>query len=126
MSNHVTLPLGGNSPATDLFGVAGSTNAEPRHADVCPPGYERQPPAPAQPGASNPVCKAQLAARAAKPVSARLPRLLTIPEVADHLKISTKTVRRWIDRGDLHAYRVGRQLRIAEEDLSTCPAFRRV
>ena len=59
-------------------------------------------------------------------MSARLPRLLTIPEVAAHLKISTKTVRRWIERGELHAYRVGRQLRIAEEDLSTCPAYRRL
>jgi len=126
MSNHVALPLGGNPPATDLFGVAVSTNAEPRHAAVRPANYEPQPPVPAQSGASNPVCKTQLAARAVKPAPVRLPRLLTIPEVADYLKISTKTVRRWIDRGDLHAYRVGRQLRIAEEDLSACPSYRRL
>lgn len=124
MSNHVALPLGGNPPATDLFGVAGSTNAEPRHADVCPASHERQPEA-AQPGAGTCGSNPKLATRVAKPAAVRLPRLLTIPEVADYLKISTKTVRRWIDRGDLHAYRVGRQLRIAEEDLSACPAFHR-
>lgn len=126
MSNHVTVPLGGNPPATDLFGVAASTNAEPRHADVCPASDERQPPATAQSDPSNPGCKTRPAARAVKPAAARLPRLLTIPEVAAYLKISTKTVRRWIERGELHAYRVGRQLRIAEEDLSVCPAYRRL
>lgn len=125
MSNHVTLPLGGDPQATDLFGVAGSSNTEPRHADVCPASHQRQPAAAVQPGASTSGSKAKLAACAAKPAAVRLPRLLTIPEVADYLKISTKTVRRWIGRGDLHAYRVGRQLRIAEEDLSVCPSCRR-
>ena len=44
-------------------------------------------------------------------------RLLDIPEVGRRLDICDKTVRRFIARGDLHAYRVGRQLRISEEEL---------
>ena len=47
----------------------------------------------------------------------RLPRLLTIPEVAEHLRLSTKTVRRLIDRGSLSSHRVGHLIRITESDL---------
>jgi excisionase family DNA binding protein len=43
--------------------------------------------------------------------------LLTIPDVADICRVSTKTVRRWIKAGDLVAIRLGNQLRIAPEDL---------
>ena len=48
-----------------------------------------------------------------------LPSLLTIDQVAQHLQVSTKTIRRWIDAGDLTAHRLGRQLRISEPDLMT-------
>ena len=44
-------------------------------------------------------------------------RLLTIPEVADRLRVNQKTVRRWIDMGELAAYKLGRQWRISERDL---------
>ena len=46
-------------------------------------------------------------------------RLLTIQEVAETMRISEKTVRRLIKRGDLIAYKVGDrgQLRIKEQDL---------
>jgi len=44
-------------------------------------------------------------------------RLFTIQEVADHWQVSTKTVRRWIDDGDLAAFKLGRQWRIADKDL---------
>lgn len=43
--------------------------------------------------------------------------LLDIPEIGRRLDVCDKTVRRFIARGDLHAYRVGRQLRVSEEDL---------
>ena len=49
--------------------------------------------------------------------SPRLPELLTIDEVAERLKVSTKTVRRWIERGELRIYRLGGQIRVSEEDL---------
>ncbi len=44
-------------------------------------------------------------------------RLHTIADVADRLQVSSKTARRWIDAGDLVAHRLGRQLRISEQDL---------
>lgn len=48
----------------------------------------------------------------------RLPRLLSIPHVAEHLGVCTKTVRRLIDAGGLPTTRVGRTIRIAEPDLA--------
>lgn len=47
-----------------------------------------------------------------------LPVLYTVAEVANLLKVSIKTVRRWIDADELVAHRLGRQLRITESDLS--------
>ena len=44
-------------------------------------------------------------------------RLRTIQNVADECQVSTKTVRRWIDDGELAAYKLGRQWRIADKDL---------
>lgn len=53
-----------------------------------------------------------------KPASpAIVPALFSVPEVADLLKVSTKTVRRWINQGDLAVHRLGRQIRISEPDL---------
>jgi excisionase family DNA binding protein len=40
--------------------------------------------------------------------------LLSVREVAERLKVSTRTVQRLVRRQDLRAYRVGRQLRIPE------------
>lgn len=51
-----------------------------------------------------------------KPPS-RPPALLTIPDVADRLQVSIKTVRRWIVSGDLPTVRLGRQIRIQPKDL---------
>ena len=48
-----------------------------------------------------------------------LPRLLSIPHVAEHLGVCTKTVRRLIQSGELLATRVGRAIRITETDLGT-------
>jgi len=44
-------------------------------------------------------------------------RFLTVPEVADELGVSTKHVRRAIDRGDLPIHRFGRAVRVARADL---------
>ncbi len=43
--------------------------------------------------------------------------LLSIADVARRCQVSEKTVRRWIDAGDLVAYRLGRQWRIDPADL---------
>ena len=51
-----------------------------------------------------------------KPPS-RLPRLLSIPHIAKHLGVCTKTVRRLIQSGELLATRVGRAIRVTETDL---------
>jgi excisionase family DNA binding protein len=43
---------------------------------------------------------------------------LTIREVAERLKVSQRTVRRWIDQGYLQVIKLGRTVRIDEENLS--------
>ena len=43
--------------------------------------------------------------------------LRSVEEVAPVLGVSTKTVRRLIDRGDLLAHRVGRCIRVSDADL---------
>jgi excisionase family DNA binding protein len=45
------------------------------------------------------------------------PRFYSIDEVADLLRVSLRTVRRWIKGGKLRAHRFGRTLRIAHDDL---------
>jgi excisionase family DNA binding protein len=44
-------------------------------------------------------------------------RYLTLPEVAEQLKVSRRTVYRWIKSGDLDAYQFGREYRITESAL---------
>lgn len=43
---------------------------------------------------------------------------MTVPEVADELRVSRMTVYRRIHDGELKAVRIGRGLRVAEKDLS--------
>ena len=57
--------------------------------------------------------------------STDLSRLNTLSEVADRLQVSSKTIRRWIEAGDLVAHRFGRQLRISEADLQAFIRMRR-
>lgn len=45
------------------------------------------------------------------------PRLLTVAMVADRLAVSPKTVRRWVEAGELRSHRLGRAVRIGEADL---------
>ncbi len=66
--------------------------------------------------------------RAAPPrptTACRLPRLLAVNEVAALLQVSSKTVRRWIERQELRTHWLGRQLRVSEEDLAAFLGQRR-
>jgi excisionase family DNA binding protein len=49
----------------------------------------------------------------------------TITETAEMLRVCTRTVRRWIDRGELIAHRFGNAVRIAEPDLRAFLAVHR-
>lgn len=49
----------------------------------------------------------------------------TIAETAGLTGVCTRSVRRWIDRGDLVAHRFGRAVRIAEADLRAFLAVHR-
>ncbi len=51
--------------------------------------------------------------------------LLTIGQTADVCQVSDKTIRRWIERGELVAHRLGRQWRIAQKDFDTFLKLRR-
>jgi excisionase family DNA binding protein len=44
--------------------------------------------------------------------------MLTIKEVALRLKVTDRTVRRWIDEGKLKALKIGGAIRITEEAYS--------
>jgi excisionase family DNA binding protein len=52
-------------------------------------------------------------------------RFFTIAEVAEMLRVATRTVRRWIDDGKLVAHRLGRSVRIADSDLHAFLAIHR-
>ena len=49
---------------------------------------------------------------------ARTPVLLTVADVAEQLQFSTRTIRRMIDRGEIPFIRIGRQMRVAPNDLA--------
>jgi excisionase family DNA binding protein len=58
--------------------------------------------------------------------SPRIPRMVGVGELAERLGVCSKTIRRWIADGHLHAHRLGRRVLIAEEDaLSFVAAGRR-
>ena len=43
--------------------------------------------------------------------------LLTLREVAQRLRVDERTIARWIKRGELASYKIGRSRRISERDL---------
>jgi excisionase family DNA binding protein len=51
--------------------------------------------------------------------------LLTAAEVAELLRVDVYSVRRWTRRGELTAYRVGRELRIPTSAIDTFLGARR-
>ncbi len=53
------------------------------------------------------------------PGTSPLPGLYSVTETAKLLKVSPRTVRRWIEKGDLKMHRFGRQIRITDSDLVT-------
>lgn len=53
------------------------------------------------------------------------PICLSISEVAERIGVSTKTISRAIQAGELRSHRVGRLVRIAEEDAASFLAARR-
>lgn len=55
----------------------------------------------------------------------RIPAFFSVREIASALGVSEKTVRRLIAAGDLREHRVGRQLRVSEEDYQAFLAVRR-
>ena len=50
--------------------------------------------------------------------------MLTVIDVAHRTGFSTKSVRRWINGGELRVHRIGRSLRISEDDLAVFLARR--
>ncbi|MGD0142134.1 MAG: helix-turn-helix domain-containing protein [Rhizomicrobium sp.] len=58
-------------------------------------------------------------------ISARIPILLDVLQVAERVGVSTKTVRGWIKGHELHFHRLGRRLRVSEEDLVAFSNLRR-
>jgi excisionase family DNA binding protein len=52
-------------------------------------------------------------------------RFRSVDDIAEQLDVSTKTVRRWIESGQLHVHRFGRRVRIADDDLAAFIALRR-
>jgi excisionase family DNA binding protein len=52
-------------------------------------------------------------------------RFFTIAQVAEGVGVSSRTVRRWLQAGDLVAYRIGGVVRIAERDLNAFLALHR-
>jgi excisionase family DNA binding protein len=52
-------------------------------------------------------------------------KFFTIGEVAERLRVCTRTVSRWIKDGDLVAHRIGGVVRIAESDLRAFLALHR-
>lgn len=56
-------------------------------------------------------------ARGASPPSAR--PMLTAADVAERLRVSERTIRRWIDSRRLKAYRLNRAVRVSEDDLQS-------
>jgi excisionase family DNA binding protein len=48
---------------------------------------------------------------------APLPRLLTVPQAAEALSVCERTIWRWIEAGEIEIYRLGRAVRIAEDEI---------
>ena len=53
-------------------------------------------------------------------------RMISIYEAARYFSVSEKTVHRWIDAGQLDAHQLGRQWRIAPEEVERFLATRRI
>jgi excisionase family DNA binding protein len=72
---------------------------------------------PAEPAFVLPFAAPAPPPRPRRPYTAASEPLLSVTDTAAHLRVSTKTVRRLLARGELGASRVGRQLRISRSEL---------
>ena len=54
------------------------------------------------------------------------PEFLTVEEVAGRLKVKDKTVRDWIGRGMIEAYKIGKEWRIRRDHFDEAMEARRV
>jgi excisionase family DNA binding protein len=54
------------------------------------------------------------------------PEYLSVREVATLLKVKEKTVRDWIGRGEIEAYKIGKEFRIRSDHLDEAMEARRV
>ncbi len=52
-----------------------------------------------------------------KPQHSGISHFYTVLEIAKHLKVSERQVRRWIAKNELVVHRLGRSVRVAESDL---------
>jgi excisionase family DNA binding protein len=52
-------------------------------------------------------------------------KFYTIPQIAECVEASTRTVRRWIEKGPLVAYRINGLVRISEADFQAFLAIHR-
>jgi excisionase family DNA binding protein len=52
-------------------------------------------------------------------------RMLSVADVAERLQLCARTIRRAIANGELHVHQIGRQYRVAEDDLTLFVATRR-
>ena len=52
-----------------------------------------------------------------KPKPGEPMKFFTVADVAEIVEVATRTVRRWIKRGELPVHRFGTAVRIAESDL---------
>jgi excisionase family DNA binding protein len=59
-------------------------------------------------------------------MSVTLERYYTVEEICERLQVSDQTVRRWIKRGKLTAYKPGKEFRIRSGDLEEFLEARRV
>jgi excisionase family DNA binding protein len=55
-----------------------------------------------------------------------IPHFLSMAQVAQAAGVSLRTVSRWIATKDLHAHKLGRKVRVSEEDFLQFIAARRV
>jgi excisionase family DNA binding protein len=54
------------------------------------------------------------------------PEYLKVEEVATLLRVHVRTVRDWIQRGEIQAYKIGKEWRIRRDDLDRAMQARRV
>jgi excisionase family DNA binding protein len=43
--------------------------------------------------------------------------MLSVEQIALQMNVSIKTVRRWIERRELHCHRLGKTIRVSDDDL---------